>query len=629
MKKSEKIISDLRIGQPDDTFFHHLHQEQIRKINVYLDDCLLRHSPVVKLVIGPFGTGKSTLMKSIFSFYREREIFLSKHVISAGSGIAIREICANMICEALKSMNDFSGEDDGKGIVFEPSGTDNHFVSRYANAWNESDKKNRSDLIGSLFDYMTTGKVLALKQSMGKHYLPISCHKLIDNYLSTGLLLDFYGMFSSSHKNVVLAIDEIEAIGTFYKSKSIDFLDFLRQIVDNSDRFCGVFFFGTTSFLTDLDKYPALYDRLVTPVSSIRSTKWDTQELFPLDGNRVIDAVVDFYQEAYGKFSDPQAIFNALYALTENTSATSPRELIRTVIALLDMSNDSMSSFFRSCRKMYAKNTAGIDDLWEDHSNNADTPTKLSTEQESIEDMDIPIHHPDDLIIEDLLDTSEIEPVSESEIQIVSNDKDTHHLDNVSKQSRYSKKGFIRSLSFFSDLFASYDHPHEKENIHTDKLNDEPLNAPDSNDDFREDFEHEDRFNQLVCEDILEYPMFQKSLCQGAAKSLPWKDAYILKQTTRLHVLASELAFAMDNGFSITIKDAFFDPHLSERNKTALVNRVNVKESSIRLTLDFSCIDAHDARIVDTIQKGNIDRLRIFQILSQIDNRDEMDDIFK
>lgn len=336
-----KQLSDLRIGQPNLDFFVLVQQNNIKKITDYLDSALENGESIVKLVKGPFGSGKTSTLHILKNFYAERGVIVVSSVMAAGHGQSVRHFISGIIRDTLREL----------AVVpqchLEVGQQQSRFFSAFSSCWENLEIEHRMALADALMAFILNDRISGLREIMGEWYFPLSGYYSMNNDALYQFFTEFARLTQRSGYSVVMLLDEVESIATYNDTKKGQILDAFRHLVDSSRYYRGLFFFGTPSLVNTLDHYPALYDRLVSRIPSLRSSTWDAEKMYAVNTNMLTDALMLLYESAE-KPRFNKGFSDEIRASLHNASALDAlpmRDRIRTILGLLDIAQDSPEAF--------------------------------------------------------------------------------------------------------------------------------------------------------------------------------------------------------------------------------------------------------------------------------------------
>ncbi len=335
------ILNDLRSGQSNDLWTRMHLGPSLDRIDQILAELIEIRAPSIKQVIGDYGSGKTMLLNHLAGFYRRHGIpVLAAEMRWATRGFRLPEVVARLTESLLLEVA-------ALGTIIEANTVQDLRLRAIIRRWNEVDVEGRHRLAAGVTLWLTSGGTTLLRNLLGEHEVPLYGQPRGNDGLA--LLFDLFGAFSARGQSPVILLDEVEACAKFSGGPG-EFLELLRKIVDHADYLTGLYLFGTHTFVTELDRYPALRDRLYVPpsVASIKSATWYTDLLFDRDPQVIMQRVLDVYEAGLASLSDAdrdswdQSRCQLLdpvvvRALQEETYSTGVREFIRMSIALADV----------------------------------------------------------------------------------------------------------------------------------------------------------------------------------------------------------------------------------------------------------------------------------------------------
>lgn len=337
-------LEHLRSGQPDDFWADLIQRAPLEKVDRYLNGQLQHRLPFVKLVVGEYGTGKTFLLRHLEEFCRTQKLpygVLDVRVNRSGSAnVAIVHLLVSLL-ERLSGM-----------IHLEISAGPSPLLT----LWEHADDGRVKGILQGLVDSpFRTNIPSAVEQLfIGGRVSPLR-DALLGNYrVSSGttqnsamdFLLDVTAACGKAGRPAFLLIDEVEALDAGGVSYRAQMLDALRYLVDHQSRYGGLFLFGTDAFVSLLQSYPALQDRLFALHFSMKSPFWKTSELYEQSHIVFLDHLMSLYQETLSedeRVSLRQIRERVQTALQSGAfPKTTHREFLRHSINIIDAAIEDM-----------------------------------------------------------------------------------------------------------------------------------------------------------------------------------------------------------------------------------------------------------------------------------------------
>lgn len=368
-------LDNLRLGQPDPALMLSL-SSRIGEALDYLAKRFMERRPVVRLVVGEMGEGKSTLARSIReTAIRERatpilltmprtktfdpagwfrDMALHQELIS----MAIREIAETALVV-----------DDGRrdallscfrtaplslvmrGVIDQAIYSPSYFVTM------EGARHLGRECEEALTPWLSTShsRVMPAKNFLKRNKVPGVFTGAFNNRLVPTLMEEFLYFYAEAGIYPVWLFDEFESIAALNGDRRGDALGFFRDGIDavSATSHGALFLFSTGDGLASIRSYPALEDRLkCTDDWALSSPTWHARDLACWEAKTVMRELLALYDAAATDGDttakavvEHQGLLSALLEKQVaqawlNDPSIVPRERLKSLIGLLDIAHD-------------------------------------------------------------------------------------------------------------------------------------------------------------------------------------------------------------------------------------------------------------------------------------------------
>lgn len=336
LEKPLLALERLRSGQPDDFWANYIQKEYLEKIDEYIDKQIEHQLSFVKLVVGEYGTGKTFLLRHLESFCQERGLpygILNVQVKRGGSlGATMSHLLVHLL-EQLVSLQETEWRESFANIA--EKAKDVRVRSILLGITKSPRKRDIPSAVEQLF---IGGRVTPLREALGDFYS-------VASGTSPNSIMDFLLGITEAcgtvGKPAFLFIDEAEALeagGHLYK---MQMLDALRHLVDHQSKYGGLFLFGTDAFVSLLQNYAALQDRLFSKHFSRKSPYWETNKLYEQSHKVFLDRLFSLYEETLTEEKEKERLQMIRERMQQELQQgelpkTSHREFLRHSLGIID-----------------------------------------------------------------------------------------------------------------------------------------------------------------------------------------------------------------------------------------------------------------------------------------------------
>lgn len=372
-KESLARLDRLRLGQPDPEMMFSLSPRASEAVS-FLEGHFRQRQPVVRLIAGDMGEGKTTLARSIQKAAVDQEciplMFVMPRSRSLDTSAWLREMVLDetllthaiqQIAQTTLVMGSFHQVAFDRCFSVPPLSTLMHLVIELAVIHCEhfSVTENAAELAndiqialspwlaGSGMSRITPGKEFIRDYQGG--------NPVFSGYFHKGdiprVLADFLSFYREAGVYPIWLFDEFESIAGLNPDRKQEALGFFRSAVDLVSEVGNgaLFIFTTGDGLSSIRQYPALEDRLKAPGGwTLTSPSWSTRDLSTWEAKTVLVEFLRFYRDGATAF-DPtseavvrhESMFVDLFGkefMQDMVSDchTVPRERLKAIVGLFD-----------------------------------------------------------------------------------------------------------------------------------------------------------------------------------------------------------------------------------------------------------------------------------------------------
>ena len=329
--KSEafEAISLIRLGQPSKLLSATCSSPKYQRAVDIIKENIAQGMPTVKLVMGEYGSGKTTLADRLTEFYTSIQ-YPVVHIKYQGvrSGYKAHDVMQEIF--ALNgNLPIWLAGVDLENLHF----SDEKIKTILSIACMTSVQKS-SEFNFAMRNWISGLGVLPIKQIANSHHLKLA--GAFDTKIDSPRLITALAASQNlAGRRLAIILDEVEAISVMRAEAKSDHLDFLRNLVDDAFNKSGVYdlYIMTTPDFPIIN-YPALAERL-DGEACLFGSKWTTS-LFTPKPQEVFDVITQFYISAYD-LNESDDIFEVLSSIAQKLSLTSKiRDLSKFSVSILD-----------------------------------------------------------------------------------------------------------------------------------------------------------------------------------------------------------------------------------------------------------------------------------------------------
>lgn len=402
-------LSLLRNGQPDPRLLLETSPTAEKALN-YLRQELTHQRPIIRLVIGDMGEGKSTFATALEQHCEIHKVIFERTTIPRGQHFDVFSMARGIIIPvgpmatalqqiALATLVDPETpliKTSRNAFTVQPLANFMRdlidFTQRHADTY--ADEQSAGALaekavgaIASWYSAPSRSRMVGIREFHGQIDPSFRFTGMPTKSEVVAVMKDFLHFYRAVQVHPVWLYDEFESI-TQLRANQLDIaLGFFRDVIDlvNETKGGSILLFSTSDGQRAIRKYGALDDRLKAADSwSLTAPTWNVQRFSAWDADKFLEALLSLYQQAReidplfaGAVTDLADVYREFandqrFRTTVSDTGILPRERIKAIVSLLDSAVDGEDAV----RQRFAA-------LWEAPSEPESSESFLSSPQES------------------------------------------------------------------------------------------------------------------------------------------------------------------------------------------------------------------------------------------------------